>query len=150
MEKTELIKQAESLLSITRDAYANMANLSALIFSNIENLNWAGFYILKDGRLVLGPFQGKPACVLIDMGRGVCGYSAKEGKAVVVPDVHKFPGHIACDSASNSEIVLPLFKNNGELFGVLDIDSPILNRFGKEEEELLTTLAEVVTAASDF
>ncbi len=150
MEKIEFIKQAKSLLGITRDVCANMANLSALIFNNVEKLNWVGFYLLKNGQLVLGPFQGKPACVLIAMGKGVCGYSAKEGKTVIVPDVHKFPGHIACDSASNSEIVVPLFKNNGDLFGVLDIDSPILNRFGKEEEELFTALAEILTAASDL
>lgn len=110
----------------------NLANASALLFEKVEGINWAGFYTVKDGRLVLGPFQGKVACTIIPMGKGVCGTAAAEDRTVVVPDVHKFSGHIACDSASNSEIVIPIHRR-GELFGVLDIDSPLFDRFGEDD-----------------
>ena len=111
----------------------NLANASALLNEKLEGINWVGFYTIKDGRLVLGPFQGKVACTIIPIGKGVCGTAVAEDRTQLVPDVHKFPGHIACDSASNSEIVIPMHRN-GELFGVLDIDSPLLNRFTQEDQ----------------
>ena len=111
----------------------NLANASALLNEKLENINWVGFYTIKDGRLVLGPFQGKVACTIIPIGKGVCGTAVAQGKTQLVPDVHKFPGHIACDSASNSEIVIPMHRN-GEILGVLDIDSPLLNRFSKDDQ----------------
>ena len=107
---------------------SNLANASALLYATLPGLNWAGFYLLEGETLVLGPFQGKLACIEIPVGKGVCGTAVKEGRTVVVADVHRFPGHIACDSASNSEIVIPLRKD-GKIFGVLDIDSPVLDRF---------------------
>ena len=143
-----LIKQAGALLSITKDLTANMANLSALVYQNVKGLNWAGFYLLKGDKLVLGPFQGKPACVLIDLGRGVCGTAAQKGQTILVEDVHNFAGHIACDSASNSEIVVPLFTPEKKLYGVMDIDSPLFNRFGEKEKQLFETLAQTLTEKS--
>ena len=110
----------------------NLANASALLNEKLENINWVGFYTIKDGRLVLGPFQGKVACTIIPVGKGVCGTAVAEDRTQLVPDVHKFPGHIACDSASNSEIVIPMHRN-GTVFGVLDIDSPIFNRFDEND-----------------
>lgn len=124
----ELREQLASLLEGERDAIANAANTSALLFDILPDVNWVGFYFLKGDELVLGPFQGKPACVRIPMGKGVCGTAAIRREPLVVPDVHAFPGHIACDSASNSELVIPLTKN-GALIGVLDLDSPLLRRF---------------------
>ena len=106
---------------------SNLANASALLWDSLTTLNWAGFYLLEGDRLILGPFQGKPACIEIPIGKGVCGTAALRRETILVPDVHAFPGHIACDSASNSEIVVPLMKN-GEVLGVLDIDSPLLDR----------------------
>jgi GAF domain-containing protein len=140
MEK--LITEAENLFSQEMDVIANMANLSALIFNSLNNLNWAGFYILKNRELILGPFQGKPACVRIKIGRGVCGSAAEKRETVLVPDVHKFPGHIACDAASQSEIVIPVIKN-GVLFGVLDIDSPVKNRFLQNDKIMFEKLVEI-------
>ena len=122
---------------------ANLANASALIFEHLENINWAGFYLLEGDRLILGPFQGKSACIEIPLGRGVCGVAAATGKTQLVPDVHEFEGHIACDSASNSEIVLPLFKN-GEVVGVLDIDSPLLARFDGKDREGLEAFSRII------
>ena len=110
----------------------NLANASALLNEKLDGINWVGFYTIKDGRLVLGPFQGKVACTIIPMGKGVCGTAAETDTTQVVPDVHKFPGHIACDSASNSEIVIPMHRN-GTVFGVLDIDSPLFNRFDEND-----------------
>lgn len=137
MAKTEiydnLLPQITSLLETETDAVANMANVSAALFNGLPDLNWAGFYILRGEELVLGPFQGKPACVRIKIGRGVCGTCAQTGQAQVVKDVHQFPGHIACDSASKSEIVIPIFKEK-QLWGVLDIDAPIENRFDEEDQ----------------
>ena len=124
----ELEKQLRALLHGERDFIANCANTAALLWHSLPDLNWAGVYRLVDGELVLGPFQGKPACVRIQVGKGVCGAAAITGKTVLVPDVHQFPGHIACDPNSRSEIVFPLIKN-GDLLGVLDLDSPKLNRF---------------------
>ena len=117
-----------------------MANAAALLFETLADVNWAGFYLLRGGRLVLGPFQGKVACIHIPLGRGVCGTAAQRGETVVVEDVHQFPGHIACDGASNSEIVIPLYVR-GELFGVLDIDSPLLCRFSEHDRNGLEQFA---------
>lgn len=119
------------------------ANISALIFDTLEDLNWAGFYLMRDGELVLGPFQGKTACMRIPVGKGVCGTAVKEDRVIRVDDVHRFKGHIACDCASNSEIVLPVRKN-GQIIGVLDIDSPVLSRFSQEDEEGLKLIVKVI------
>ena len=123
---------------------ANLANASALIYATLEDLNWAGFYLLEGETLVLGPFQGKPACIEIPAGKGVCGAAVKEGRTQLVPDVHLFPGHIACDSASNSEIVVPL-RVNGKIAGVLDIDSPWPGRFTEEDQAGLEAVGEIVS-----
>lgn len=122
---------------------SNLANASALIWSQLSDINWAGFYIMDEGLLKLGPFQGKVACTRIALGRGVCGTAAVEDRTQLVRDVHEFEGHIACDSASNSEIVIPLHLN-GELYGVLDIDSPLVGRFTEEDKEGLEALAKVI------
>lgn len=122
---------------------SNLANASALIWSQLPDINWAGFYIMDEGVLKLGPFQGKVACTRIALGRGVCGTAAAEDRTQLVRDVHEFEGHIACDSASNSEIVIPLHLN-GELYGVLDIDSPLIGRFTEEDKEGLEALAKVI------
>ncbi|EGR4673837.1 GAF domain-containing protein [Vibrio parahaemolyticus] len=132
-----LTKQAVALIESEPDFIANLANLSSLLFMELEDLNWAGFYLTKGDELVLGPFQGKPACVRIPMGRGVCGTAAKTNTTQRVYDVHEFEGHIACDAASNSEIVIP-FSINGKVAGVLDIDSPSIGRFNETDEEGLT------------
>lgn len=124
--------QLESLIHDVPHHIANMANASALLFGTLENINWAGFYLMEDGKLVLGPFQGKTACIEIRIGKGVCGTAVERDEIMLVEDVHQFPGHIACDSASNSEIVLPIHVN-GEIIGVLDIDSPSLARFDEED-----------------
>lgn len=122
---------------------ANLANASALIWEHLSDLNWAGFYKMEDGKLVLGPFQGKTACIVIEVGRGVCGTAVAENKTQLVHDVHKFPGHIACDCASNSEIVIPIHKN-GEIWGVLDIDSPLIGRFTDEDKKGLEKFVEIL------
>ena len=145
----ELLAQARALLEGERDAGANAANLASLLFHSLPALNWAGFYWLKGSELVLGPFQGKPACVRIALGKGVCGTAARERRTIVVPDVEKFPGHIACDAASRSEIVVPLLLD-GKLLGVLDLDSPSLARFDPEDAAGLESLANALIAASDF
>ena len=125
---------------------ANLANASALIYDGLDGLNWAGFYLLEGSTLVLGPFQGKPACIEIPIGRGVCGTAVAENKTQLVYDVHEFPGHIACDCASNSEIVIPLRKG-GEIVGVLDIDSPLIGRFTEYDRAGLEKLAEIIESA---
>ena len=119
---------------------ANLANASALLWEHLQDINWAGFYMMEDGALVLGPFQGKTACIRIPVGKGVCGTAVAENATQLVPDVHLFPGHIACDCASNSEIVVPLRKD-GEIIGVLDIDSPLKNRFTAEDQAGLEEFA---------
>lgn len=124
----QLAKQAQSLIGSERDLIANMANLSALLFHNLDDVNWAGFYLYKDEELVLGPFQGKPACLRISLGKGVCGTAALQRTTQIVPDVHQYDGHIFCDTNSLSEIVLPVLSAR-RLIGVLDIDSPSLSRF---------------------
>lgn len=141
----ELEKQLTALLHGERDFIANCANTTALLWRSLPDLNWAGVYRLVDGELVLGPFQGKPACVRIKRGKGVCGTAAVTLKTVLVPNVHEFPGHIACDAASQSEIVVPLLKD-GQLLGVLDLDSPKLNRFDAVDQAGLERLAAVLTS----
>jgi L-methionine (R)-S-oxide reductase len=140
----ELAAQCRALIADETDLIANMANCAALIFNSVPRLNWAGFYLLKDGELVLGPFQGQPACVRIALGRGVCGTAAASRSMLRVADVTKFPGHIACDSASRSEIVVPLLSEDSKLIGVLDVDSPELDRFDAEDEVGLSALAEII------
>jgi L-methionine (R)-S-oxide reductase len=135
-----LQEQAEALFKGERDSIANAANLSALIWHALPDLNWAGIYRFDGHELVLGPFQGKPACVRIAMGKGVCGTAAMKRETIIVPDVHRFEGHIACDSASNSEIVVPLVQGD-TLLGVLDLDSPKFNRFDEEDLKGLEALA---------
>ena len=132
MDYKMLCKLLEGLTQDVPHKIANLANASALLWQELPNLNWAGFYLLEGDTLILGPFQGKPACIEIPVGKGVCGTAVQENKTLVVPDVHQFPGHIACDCASNSEIVVPIYKN-GEIIGVLDIDSPLFDRFSEEE-----------------
>lgn len=144
-----LREQALALFEGERDALANSANLASLVFHTLPDLNWAGFYWMKGGELVLGPFQGKPACVRIALGRGVCGTAARERRTIVVPDVDKFPGHIACDSASRSEIVVPIVKR-GVVLGVLDLDSPILERFDEVHAKALEGIVADFVAASDL
>lgn len=134
------------LAALTRDVphpVANLANASALLWQHLPDINWAGFYMLEGNTLILGPFQGKPACIEIPVGRGVCGTAVAEDKTQLVPDVHQFPGHIACDCASNSEIVVPLHKD-GKVIGVLDIDSPIKNRFTEEDRDGLERFARIL------
>lgn len=137
------------LLSETDDFITNASNFSALIFERIENLNWVGFYMLKANELLLGPFQGKPACIRISFERGVCGASAKQRKPLIVEDVHDFAGHIACDSASNSELVIPMLVW-GKLYGVLDIDSPLVGRFDESDLKLFSELLETLMKKSDM
>ena len=140
-----LVVQLLSLLKGEHDFIANAANFSALLFSSLPNVNWAGFYFLKDDELVLGPFQGNPACVRIPMGKGVCGVAAQQCETIIVPNVHEFPGHIACDVASNSEIVVPLFDGE-RLLGVLDLESPTIGRFDDQDAEGLNELVTVFVA----
>lgn len=140
-----LLKQAQALVTGEDDWIANTANLSALLFYGLQNINFAGVYRMQRGSLILGPFQGKPACVHITLGNGVCGIAAQTKKAQIVPDVHQFKGHIACDSASNSELVVPIFKKQN-LWGVLDLDSPRLNNFDQVDQKYLTRLAKLIFA----
>lgn len=127
---------------------SNLANASALLGDALLNINWVGFYLMREGRLVLGPFQGKPACIEIEIGKGVCGTAVANDQVMLVKDVHQFPGHIACDSASNSEIVIPLHKGN-EIVGVLDIDSPVLARFDEEDQEGLEHFVRILESIFD-
>ena len=138
-----ILKQAEALTKDVPFITANLANISALIYSELDRLNWAGFYITEKDELILGPFQGKPACVRIPFGSGVCGTAAATGETQLVKNVHEFPGHIPCDCASNSEIVVPIHKD-GKIFGVLDIDSPDLGRFTEEDKEGLENLVKII------
>ena len=140
-----LVVQLMSLLKGEHDFIANAANFSALLFSSLPNVNWAGFYLLKDDELVLGPFQGNPACARIPVGKGVCGVAAQRVETIIVPNVHEFPGHIACDVASNSEIVVPLFDGE-RLIGVLDLDSATIGRFDDQDAEGLNELVTVFVA----
>ena len=138
-----LPSQLENLISKDKYEITSLSNMAALIFNSLPEVSWAGFYLLKDGKLVLGPFQGKIACTEIQIGKGVCGTTAQKKETIIVKDVHKFPGHIACDSESNSEIVVPIF-NKGELYGVLDLDSKKLERFDENDKILLEKLVKVL------
>ena len=140
----ELCDDLRALICGVPHKTANLANASALLFNTLDDLNWAGFYLMEDGKLVLNAFQGKPACIEIAVGKGVCGTAVAERKTQLVPDVHKFPGHIACDGASNSEIVVPLFNNEGEVVGVLDIDSPKKARFDENDRLGLESFAKII------
>ena len=143
MDAQELISAAVALVEGVPHRIANLANLSALLYTSMEDLNWAGFYLLEGDTLVLGPFQGKPACIEIPIKRGVCGAAVREGRSQLVRDVHAFAGHIACDSASRSELVIPL-RENGRVIGVLDLDSPTLARFTDADREMLEQLVRAV------
>lgn len=137
-------KEIEALTSDVSDLIANLSNVSALLNMELTDINWVGFYLLKDDKLILGPFQGKPACVNIPVGKGVCGTAVSTDSLQLVKDVHEFPGHIACDSASNSEIVLPLHDKSGKVVAVLDIDSPTLGRFSEADGEGILLLQPVL------
>lgn len=147
----ELAGQLSGLTAGERNWIANAANCAALLFDALPDLNWAGFYLIEpaSGDLVVGPFQGKPACTRIPVGRGVCGSAVARAEPIIVPDVHAFPGHIACDAASRSEIVLPLW-HDGRIIGVLDIDSPLPERFDAEDQAGLAAMMEVLIGASDI
>ena len=142
----QLASQLSSLLAGEGDLVANAANCASLIFHSLPDLNWAGFYFAKDGELVLGPFQGRPACVRIGIGQGVCGAAAAKRETLIVPNVHQFPGHIACEADSNSEIVVPLLKDS-QLIGVLDLDSPLASRFDREDAEGLETSMRILLSS---
>ncbi len=144
-----LLKQLPHVLEGEKNAITNLANFSALLFNSLDNVNWVGFYLFDGKELVLGPFQGKPACVRLKLGKGVCGTSFQNNESIVVADVDEFPGHIACDAESKSEIVIPI-EFNGTLFGVLDIDSPIVNRFENSDKLQLEKLVESLVAHSDI
>ncbi len=144
------MEQLEGMLRSERDWIVNLANASALLYANLPGLNWAGFYLWRGGQLVLGPFQGKPACTRIALGRGVCGTAAQRRQTVIVPDAHAFPGHIACDSASQSEIVVPMIHPNGHLLGVADFDSPNLARFDEVDGRWLERIVALLVAACDW
>jgi L-methionine (R)-S-oxide reductase len=145
----DLNGQLATIFSGERNGLANAANMAALLFQALPDLNWAGFYFHQEGELVLGPFQGKVACIRIEIGKGVCGTAAKRRETVIVPDVHQFPGHIACDSASQSEIVIPLVRD-GRLLGVLDLDSPRLARFDADDAAGLGKAVELFLSCSDL
>lgn len=142
----ELTAQISAVIEGETDPVANMANCAALIFNSLPDVNWAGFYLLKGGELVLGPFQGQPACVRIAFGRGVVGTAAEKRTAIRVPDVNQFPGHIACDNASRSEIVVALLGADSHLLGVLDVDSPDFDRFDAEDEAGLREIGKIISA----
>jgi GAF domain-containing protein len=146
---SSLHKQAAALIEGEPDMIANLANISSLLWMSLEHINWAGFYLLKQGELVLGPFQGKPACVRIALGKGVCGTAAEHRHTVIVADVDQFPGHIACDSASRSEIVVPILYGD-HLVGVLDIDSPIYSRFDDDDKYGLERLVEILVEETEI
>ena len=146
---TLLADQAAAMIETESHYVAALSNLSALIYESMDRLNWAGFYMMDKGSLLVGPFQGRPACIRIEIGKGVCGTAVKEKKIQRVADVHAFPGHIACDAASRSEIVLPI-RSGGRIVGVLDIDSPEPERFSEEDEKGLALLADLIGRAVDF
>ena len=141
---SDLLEQARALLAGERDRIANAANLAALIYHTLPDLNWVGFFFLQGNELVLGPFQGKPACVRIPVGKGVCGTAMRDRRTIVVPDVDKFPGHIACDTASRSEVVVPVRD-----WGVLDLDSPMPGRFDDDDARHLEALVKIFVEATD-
>ena len=142
-----ICRQLESLSEGVGWDITVLSNAAALLWDSLEDINWAGFYLMKDGKLLLGPFQGKPACTVIEVGKGVCGTAVAEDKTQLVKNVHEFPGHIACDSASNSEIVVPVHAE-GSVYGVLDIDSPLLGRFSEEDRDGLEAFVRVLESMS--
>lgn len=144
-----LLVRLEGLLSAERDSMANICNSAALLFNNMNEINWSGYYFMRNGELVLGPFGGKPACTRISVGKGVCGSAVLNRKTYLVPNVHEFEGHIACDSASNSEIVVPIIRD-GIVYGVLDIDSPLLNRFDDVDQKYLEKFVEKLNKYIDW
>ena len=144
-----LLEQADALTDGVSHPVANLANLAALLWQGLDDINWCGFYLMNGGALMLGPFCGLPACIRIPLGRGVCGTAAARDSVQLVPDVHAFPGHIACDSASNSEIVLPIHAE-GRVIGVLDIDSPTVGRFCETDRESLLKVVDLIEARCDF
>lgn len=144
-----LLEQADALTDGVSHPIANLANLAALLWQGLDDINWCGFYLMNGGALMLGPFCGLPACIRIPLGRGVCGTAAARDSVQLVPDVHAFPGHIACDSASNSEIVLPIHAE-GRVIGVLDIDSPTIGRFCETDRESLLKVVDLIEARCDF
>ena len=144
-----LTVQLKALVENVPYPLANMANAAALLYNTLEDINWAGFYLMQDEMLVLGPFQGKPACIEIEVGRGVCGTAVAKDEIQLVEDVHAFPGHIACDSASNSEIVIPMHVND-QIVGVLDIDSPVLCRFTVEDKDGLAAIVQMIETMDWF
>ena len=146
---TLLLAQLQAVTESERDTIANLSNTSAVLNMNLEEINWVGFYLVRKEQLVLGPFQGKPACIRIDFGKGVCGTAAQTGVTQLVENVHEFPGHIACDGASNSEIVIPI-RRDGRLVAVLDIDSPVLSRFTTEDQKGLEQCAALLEDACDW
>lgn len=148
-EKDERIESLKALLEGIENPLTNLANAAAWLWQTLADINWVGFYLLDRGALWLGPFQGKPACVRIGLGRGVCGAALEKNETLIVPDVHAFPGHIACDAASRSEIVVPL-RAAGRPVGVLDIDSPVRNRFAENDRSLLEAVAGLIEGQADF
>lgn len=152
MERTDyglVYEQAAEIIRTEPHYVAALSNISALLFQSMEGINWAGFYLMDRGSLVVGPFQGKTACIRIGIGRGVCGTAVRERRILRVADVHAFPDHIACDASSRSEIVLPVW-NNGRITGVLDIDSPLPDRFAQEDEEGLSGIVQLIGREVDF
>ena len=141
----KLAQQVEAIVAGEQDLVANMANVSAILYWALENVNWTGFYLVKKGQLVLGPFHGQPACIRIPIGRGVCGTAVSENRIQLIEDVHQFSGHITCDVASKSEIVLPIYKNN-QIIAVLDIDSPDIGRFDLDDKSGLSQIVEILQA----
>lgn len=144
-----LCASLEALICGVEHQTANLANAAALLYNSLDRINWAGFYLIEKGRLVLNAFQGKPACIEIDVGKGVCGTAVAKRTTLVVPDVHGFEGHIACDQDSQSEIVIPLIQN-GKVVGVLDIDSPIINRFSDDDKRGLEAFAKIIENNVEF
>ena len=152
MESTDyrlVYEQAAEIIRTEPHYVSALSNLSALLFQSMERINWAGFYLMDRGSLVVGPFQGKTACIRIEIGKGVCGTAVRQQRVVRVADVHAFPGHIACDASSRSEIVLPIW-NKGRIAGVLDIDSPLPDRFAAEDEEGLSDIVQLIGQEVDF
>ena len=144
-----LLKQAADIIESEPWCIAALSNISSLIMTSLKDLNWAGFYLVRNGVLTVGPFQGKPACIHIQPGKGVCGTALQKDETLLVPDVHEFPGHIACDSASNSEIVVPI-HSNGVIIAVLDIDSPLLNRFSEADKAGLEQLVKLLEEKAEW
>ena len=142
--KNLIYEQIKTITENEKDLIANLSNISACLNENLTDINWVGFYLMKEGELVLGPFQGKVACIRIPIGKGVCGSAVSERKILRIDDVHQFKGHIACDSASNSEIVLPIYKHD-EIVAVLDIDYPSFNRFSEEDEKILNEITDYIS-----